>query len=182
MIVLFPAPFGPSRPKTSPENRPFFFINICLVSLKSLLTVHQIRGRPLRTQNEMFLAATFLLLLSEKPSLLPLYCFLRLLTTTTGFCKSFNVPFLISYWTINSFETLKTTESGAVPPHSTDKSTPPSLELSPPEHPHPHSCSPLDFSELCPSLGRKSWRTKRPEVKLFLSDQSRACLLVSFIQ
>ncbi len=73
-----------------PWEQAIFFINICLVSLKSLLTVHQIRGRPLRTQNEMFLVATFLLLLSEKPSLLPLYCFLRLLTTTTGFCKSFN--------------------------------------------------------------------------------------------
>ncbi len=73
-----------------PWEQAIFFINICSVSLKSLLPVHQIRGRPLRTQNEMFLAATFLLLLSEKPSLLPLYCFLRLLTTTTGFCKGFN--------------------------------------------------------------------------------------------
>lgn len=40
---------------------------------------------PLRTQKEMFFVATFLALLREKHSLLPLYCFLRLLTTTTGF-------------------------------------------------------------------------------------------------
>ncbi len=81
-------------------------------------------------------------------------------------------------WTIP----LRLQKSGAVPPHSTDKSTPPSLELSPPEHPHPHSCSPLGFAELCSSLGRKSWRTKRPEIKLFLSYLGRVCLFVCFIR
>lgn len=54
-----------------------------LTSFHNVLT--KIPDIPLRTQKEMFFVATFLVLFREKPSRLPLCCFLRLLTTITGF-------------------------------------------------------------------------------------------------
>lgn len=66
-----------------------FSTQLVLLSVAESVAAQKTTKRPvpLRTQNEMFFVATLVFWVKEKPSFLPLYCFLRLLTTTTGFWK-----------------------------------------------------------------------------------------------